>query len=138
VEAPLMWNARIPLGASAEVDDCAAAVPAPPSLASDGKGPGAAFRNLLDRGHLSDGYPVLQGGLLRVRQVSVKETDSYDWLDPTAREVFRRSAGDQSWALAWGDGGLVMPLALVAPRETLRPPRLTHLVPGAPSVTIEP
>ena len=138
LESSLRWKARIPLGGSAEVDLCSATVGSTPASPADGRGPAFGFRAALDKGHVPENFPIVQGGPLRIRQVSTEDLDSYVWLDPTARETFRRAAGAQAWAISWGEGGLITPLALVAPRRALHASELIHLVPGAPSVPITP
>jgi hypothetical protein len=58
------------------------------------------------------------------------------WPDPAAAAVFRSVGAGEVWALAWVDGALVAPLALLKPAGLFQKPQLIHLVPGHPATPL--
>ena len=137
IQGRLRWRARYPLGASGEVQRCVledAGWVAPPKEEED---PLAPFRKALASGKLEDGQVVVRGGgPLRVKQLEAAMTSSYVWPSPSTEAAFRSAVADRHWALAWMQGALTTPLALIVPGGRLHQPRLIHLVPGTPEATI--
>jgi hypothetical protein len=151
----LSWQARLPIGATGHVEDCALELDTSEEPA-DAALPGlellvgmlAEFRRALARATVSPGKPVaLLAPSLVTAELRADEAAAYAWHDPSAAEAFGAA---RQWpapilALAWAAGATVTPLALLEPGDpTLkprwrparlgsRPARLVHLLPGLPA-----
>lgn len=137
IQGQLRWRARYPLGASGEVQHCVLEDASWAAVPKDEEDPLAPFRETLASGKLEDGQMVVRGGgQLRVKQLEAAMATSYVWPAPSTEAAFRSVVSDRHWALAWMQGALTTPLALIVPGGRLHKPRLIHLVPGNPEETI--
>jgi hypothetical protein len=135
----LRWQAQYPLGPHGDVgswklDD--------PSWAKDSDDPEqqahrAGIQDVVTMGKLQDGAPLFwTAGGFRIRELDRDETAAYVWLDPSAATAFRAAPTEKVWAIAWAEGATIVPVALLTPAGKVTPPRLTHLIPGAPRDTL--
>ena len=73
-----------------------------------------------------------------IAKLNRDETAAYVWLDPSAAEGFSAVPTEKVWAITWTEGATIVPVALLTPAGQVTPPRLTHLLPGAPRDTLAP
>ena len=137
----LRWQAQYPLGPHGDVGFWKLEGP---GWVKDADEPGqpahrAGMQDVLTMGTLEDGAPLFwTAGGFRIRELDRDETAAYVWLDPSAAEAFRAALTEKVWAIAWTEGTWIVPVALLTPAGKATPPRLTHLLPGAPRDTLAP
>ncbi|HYF95333.1 MAG TPA: hypothetical protein VD969_24240 [Symbiobacteriaceae bacterium] len=126
LEGGLRWQERHLLGASGEYQVCTMANPGWADLAAEAL--------LLAPNDPRKEQPVFSGGGgLRLVQVVPDDLNVYAWLHPTMIDAARAALQHSQRAVAWVDGALVAPLAILVPGGLLRRARLVHLVAGAPA-----
>jgi hypothetical protein len=126
LEGSLRWQARHPLGASGDYQVCTAANHAWADLEPDAL-------LLVPNDPRKDQHIFSGGGGLRLVQFAPDDLNVYAWLHPAMMEAARTALQHSQWALAWVEGALVAPLALLIPGGLLRRSKLLNLVPGAPA-----
>jgi hypothetical protein len=133
----LVWRARYPLGAEADIACCTIERPEWVDEQDEQAMPGA-FRQRLVEGKLEDGTPLFwQAGGLRAMTLDRADAASYAWLDQSGPTLLANAYDTRVWAVVWTDGGAAAPLAFLVPGSASRPPRMMHLVPGTPSDILE-
>lgn len=126
LEGSLRWQARHQLGASGDYQVCTVTNPSWTDLEEDAL-------LLVPKDPRKDQLIFSGGGGLRLVQVVPDDLHVYAWLHPSMMEAARVALQHSQWALAWVDGALVAPLAVLSPGGLLRRARLYQLVPGAPA-----
>jgi hypothetical protein len=144
----LRWRARLPLGATGDVERCAlegATWEVPPDEGTQ-MHPLAVFVQSIRRGRLAEDAWV-GSDRLKLVPYDPADLDAYAWPDSAASAAIAASPWriEHGWALVWTAGGAT-PIALIsaaparsglgALRDALtgRPaPQIVHLVPGLPS-----
>ncbi|HLN65526.1 MAG TPA: hypothetical protein VK464_28715, partial [Symbiobacteriaceae bacterium] len=125
-----------PVGASGSVE-----VVAVPDLAwvkeepDQGEDLLANFLQAWDRGSLKENQSVFRyGGALAVKQLQPDDLPACAFPDPAEADLLRTVMnGGPVWTVAWTEGALLTPLAVLHPGGKLwGKPALTHLVPGIP------
>ena len=129
----LRWQARYPLGASGELQAVALDQPDWQAPWGGDEDPLSDFRARLSSGKLNEGPLFPGGGPVKVLQIDPAEADLFVWPHPATAAAFQAAATGKGWALAWVDGSLILPLALLSPGGLFRSGRLIHLVEGAPA-----
>jgi hypothetical protein len=130
----LRWQGRYPVGSMGEVRHCSLhdVTSRPFSELTDD--PVQTFRDALTSDRLHDGLPIFNAGeSLRLRRLDPTEAASYVWLDPRAEATFRETAEGPVWALAWQQEAVVVPLAILRPRQDDQPAQIVHLIVGRPT-----
>ncbi|HYF76663.1 MAG TPA: hypothetical protein VD973_06010 [Symbiobacteriaceae bacterium] len=126
LEGSLCWQARHPLGASGDYQVCTAVNHTWADLEPDAL-------LLVPNDPRKDQLIFSGGGGLRLVQLAPDDLNVYAWLHPAMMEAARTALQHSQWALAWVEGALVAPLALLIPGGLFRRSKLVHLVPGAPA-----
>src|SRR5262249_44714231 len=92
------------------------------------------FQERLAANTLQEGLPLFwQAGGFKVAALDRADPATYLWLDPSGPELLAPANDTHVWSVAWTDGGVVMPVALLVPGSSGRPARIAHLLPGGPS-----
>ncbi|MFN8634758.1 MAG: hypothetical protein U0893_12955 [Chloroflexota bacterium] len=129
----LVWQARHPLGAEADLA-CCTLDRAEWVAEADEQKTLSPFRQKLAANALEDGLTMSwTAGGLRVVALNRADSAAYCWLDPSGPALLAASLDTTVWSVAWTDGSAVLPLAFLAPGWGGRAPRLVHLLPGSPS-----
>jgi len=137
----LRWQAQYPLGPHGDVGSWRLV---DPSWTKDSDEPEqqahrAGFQAVVTMGNLRDGAPLFwTAGGFRIRELDRDATSAYVWLDQSAVATFRAAPTEKVWAITWTEGATIVPVALLTPAGKATPPRLTHLIPGAPRDTLAP
>ena len=122
------WSARYPLGGGGTLERCDLVNPEWVAWTDQERQRLAPLRAAL-----AAGTPVpddaVPGYALASLPLTQTDRDDYAWPTPDVAAAFAE-AGDQPWGMAWTDGDLVVPLALVEPTRASRPARLAHLLLG--------
>ncbi len=130
----LHWQAQYPLGAQGDVGYWR--LEDPDWVKPQGHPDEQRLHNVLQplmQNVLQDGIPLFwTSGGFRIRRLDRDDPASYVWLDPTTADVFGRVPARKVWAITWMEDAAIVPVAVVTPGEKGIPPRLTHLIPGAP------
>jgi hypothetical protein len=133
LHALLRWEARLPLSARGDVQVASVAESRWPELPDVREDPFAALRQALAAGDFLSGKAAyLEHGRLRVLRLEAEDAAGCVWPDPATSLAFQDAATQPVWTIAWLDGPLVTPLAIVKPGDGTRPARLVHLVEGNP------
>jgi hypothetical protein len=134
LHALLRWEARLPLGARGDVQMATVVECRWAELPDIREDPFAALRQVLAAGDLLGGKSAyVEHGRLRVISLDAEDAASCVWPDLAMAWAFQDAATSPVWAIAWVDGALVAPLAIVEPGDGTRPARVVHLVHGNPS-----
>lgn len=129
----LVWQARHPLGAEADLALCTLERPVRIAEPDEHKVL-SIFRQKLAVNQLEDGMTLFwTAGGLRLVALNRADPAAYCWLDPSGPALLSTALDTTVWSVTWTDGSAVMPLAFLAPGWGGRAPRLVHLLPGTPS-----
>jgi hypothetical protein len=132
----LHWQAQYPLGTQGDVGYWTLEDPAWVTD-HDEQNSLLPFQRLLAANTLQDGTPLFwSSGGFRVHALQRDDAASYVWVDPSAAEAFAMAPTEKVWSIVWLEGAAVVPVALVTPAGKVSPPRLTHLIAGAPEETL--
>jgi hypothetical protein len=134
------WVARYPLGATGDVP-LVALEDYQLLLLDEGEEKAehlASPWKSLDLTKLEDCKPVFAyRANLQVRRLAADDADGCAWPDPATSQAFRAAAREPVWTIAWIDGPLVVPLAILIPPGFLSPAKLVHLTHGNPVERLE-
>ena len=133
LQGQLVWQARHPIGADAEVDMYT--LEGAEWVAEPGAEPfsyRAFYQTLTDRILISGAPAFASGGGFRLMELDRADPAALVWLDGSAAEEFGCAPTEKVWTISWNEGKAIVPVAIVTRPDRGDPPRLIHLIPGAP------
>lgn len=132
----LVWRARYPLGADGDVPLCSLERPEWVDE-PDEQAWLHDFRERLATNTLQDGSVLFwTASSFQVMTLNRADSASYVWLDPISPTLLASASDTMVWAVAWSNGGAIVPLGFLLPASSGRQPRIVHLLPGGPTAPL--